>query len=282
MGKRGRDRRASNLTSVSHKPLSLREEKAGRKQVNITNVKSRLKLEHLQRLAVWASNEASAPSLAALFGHRLASANEALGLQPDHSLFSCQRCETVLQPGFNCTIRIERNQVKSRRRQKKPKTSMQNRVVYKCHFCSHRNLKRGTPEGHMKEICPLKAKPSLKPECGNKSPVEQSANTTKDTRSKDEVSTAGDVDLPAISKNSAVTPPVKTRITLEGKKRRRKLGNKKNSAESESNSAVTDDRTDVVSSRRRRRTSWTSLKEIAERSEDDNSGNANLTIPFSL
>lgn len=90
MGKRGRDRRASDLTSVSHKPLSLREEKAGRKQVNITNVKSRLKLEHLQRLAVWASNEASAP-LAALFGHRLASANEALGLQPDHSLFSCQR-----------------------------------------------------------------------------------------------------------------------------------------------------------------------------------------------
>lgn len=279
MGKRGRDRRASNLISVSHKPLSLREEKAGKKLVNTTNVKSKLKLEHLQRLAMWASSETSVPSLAGLFGHRLASANEALGLQPDPSLFSCQRCETVLQPGFNCTIRIEKNQVKSRRRWKKPKSSMQNRVVYKCHFCSHINLKRGTPVGHMKEICPLKAKPSSRPQCGSKSPL--SANATKDTRSKDEVSVGDDVALPSISKNSVETPSLKSRITLEGKKRRRKSGNK-NSVESESNSAVTDDKTVGVSSRRRRRTSWISLKEFVERSEDDNGRMANLTIPFSL
>ncbi|KAH9686385.1 Bromo-adjacent (BAH) domain-containing protein [Citrus sinensis] len=262
MGKRGRDRRASNLTSVSHKPISLREEKAGKKLVNTTNVKSKLKLEHLQRLAVWASSEISVPSLAALFGHRLASANEVLGLQPDPSFFSCQRCETVLQPGFNCTIRMEKNQVKSRRRWKKPKTSMQNRVVYKCHFCSHHNLKRGTPVGHMKEICPMKAKPSSRPQCGSKSPLKRSANTTKDTRSKDEVSKVDDEVLPSISKNCVETPPLKSRITLEGKKRR-KSGNN-NSAESESNSAVTDDKTVGVSSRRRR-TSWISLKEIAER-----------------
>lgn len=279
MGKRGRDRRASNLTSVSHKPISLRDEKAGKKLVNTTNVKSKLKLEHLQRLAVWASSETSVPSLAALFGHRLASANEVLGLQPDPSFFSCQRCETVLQPGFNCTIRIEKNQVKSRRRWKKPKTSMQNTVVYKCHFCSHHNLKRGTPVGHMKEICPMKAKPSSRPQCGSKSPLKRSANTTKDTRSKDEVSKVDDEVLPSISKNCVETPPLKSRITLEGKKRR-KSGNN-NSAESESNSAVTDDKTVGVSSRRRR-TSWTSLKEIAERSEDDNGRMANLTIPFSL
>ncbi|KAH9686381.1 Bromo-adjacent (BAH) domain-containing protein [Citrus sinensis] len=279
MGKRGRDRRASNLTSVSHKPISLREEKAGKKLVNTTNVKSKLKLEHLQRLAVWASSEISVPSLAALFGHRLASANEVLGLQPDPSFFSCQRCETVLQPGFNCTIRMEKNQVKSRRRWKKPKTSMQNRVVYKCHFCSHHNLKRGTPVGHMKEICPMKAKPSSRPQCGSKSPLKRSANTTKDTRSKDEVSKVDDEVLPSISKNCVETPPLKSRITLEGKKRR-KSGNN-NSAESESNSAVTDDKTVGVSSRRRR-TSWISLKEIAERSEDDNGRMANLTIPFSF
>lgn len=102
MGKRGRDRRASNLTSVSHKPISLREEKAGKKLVNTTNVKSKLKLEHLQRLAVWASSETCVPSLAALFGHRLASANEVLGLQPDPSFFSCQRfCLNLIT--FICT-----------------------------------------------------------------------------------------------------------------------------------------------------------------------------------
>lgn len=103
MGKRGRDRRASNLTSVSHKPISLRDEKAGKKLVNTTNVKSKLKLEHLQRLAVWASSETSVPSLAALFGHRLASANEVLGLQPDPSFFSCQRfCLNLIT--FICAI----------------------------------------------------------------------------------------------------------------------------------------------------------------------------------
>lgn len=195
-------------------------------------------------------------------------------------LNTSHRCETVLQPGFNCTIRIEKNQVKSRRRWKKPKASMQNRVVYKCHFCSHHNLKRGTPVGHMKEICPMKAKPSSRPQCGSKLPLKRSANTMKDTRSKDEVSKVDDEVLPSISKNCVETPPLKSRITLEGKKRRRKSGNK-NSAESESNSAVTDDKTVGVSSRRRR-TSWTSLKEIAERSEDDNGRMANLTIPFSL
>lgn len=126
----------------------------------------------------------------------------------------------------------------------------------------------------------MKAKPSSRPQCGSKSPLKRSANTTKDTRSEDEVSKVDDAALPSISKNCVETPPLKSRITLEGKKRRRKSGNK-NSAESESNSAVTDDKTVGVSGRRRR-TSWISLKEIAERSEDDNGRMANLTIPFSL
>lgn len=73
-------------------------------------------------------------------------------------------------------------------------------MVYKCHFFSRRNLKRGTPEGHVKETCPLKAKLSLKPECGNNSPFERSANTTKDTGSKDEVGKVDDVALPRYPK----------------------------------------------------------------------------------
>lgn len=91
MGKRGGAKRPPNLSSASHKQLSLREQNIGKKQSNTVNVKSKLKLEHLQNLAVWAGGEASVPSLAAFFGHHLAAANESRGLQPDPSLFSCQR-----------------------------------------------------------------------------------------------------------------------------------------------------------------------------------------------
>ncbi|KAJ4712067.1 RNAse P, Rpr2/Rpp21 subunit [Melia azedarach] len=318
MGKRGGDRRTSNLPSVSHKPLSLREEKAGKKQTNMVNVKSKLKLKHFQNLAVWASGEASVPSLAALFGHRLASANEALGLQPDPSLFSCQRCETILQPGFNCTIRIEKNQVNARRRCKKRKTSTQNTVVYKCHFCSHRNLKRGSPKGHMKEICPKqplqleRLKSSLRKFADSvedkrskdeickvdeialpaiESSLDKSADLVKDTKSKDEVCKVDEIALPAIAResptcSSPTTPSVKTKITLEAKKRRRNKLGTKTPAEYESKSAITDTEKTTVVSTKRKRKSWTSLKEIAERSEHDNGQNsqniANLAIPFSL
>ncbi|KAJ4712676.1 RNAse P, Rpr2/Rpp21 subunit [Melia azedarach] len=155
MGKRGGDRRTSNLPSVSQKSLSLGEEKAGKRQTNTVN------------------GETSVPSMASPFGHGLASANESLGLQ---------RCETILQPGFNSTIQIEKNQVKARRRCKKPKTSMQNTVVHKCHFCSNRSVKRGTPEGHMKDKYP---KQSVEPE-HLKSSLEKSADSMKDKKIKDE------------------------------------------------------------------------------------------------
>lgn len=93
MGKRGGAKRPPNLSSAtpSHKQLSLREQNTGKKQAKTINVKSKLKLEHLQNLATWAGGEASVPSLAAFFGHQLAAANESLGLQPDPSLFSCLR-----------------------------------------------------------------------------------------------------------------------------------------------------------------------------------------------
>ncbi|KAL5816581.1 hypothetical protein ACOSQ3_024959 [Xanthoceras sorbifolium] len=286
MGKRGGAKRAPSTQSGSFKHLSLREEKTGKKQTNPTNVKSKLKLEHLQRLAVWAGGRASVPSLAAFFGHRLAAENEALGLQPDPSLFSCQRCETILQPGFNCTVRIEKNQVKARHRRKKHKIAIQNNVVYNCHFCSYRNMKRGTPKGHMKEICPPKDTPASKPECF-KCTHQKPAIPETETRSKDEVTKVDEIALPAIAgdapaSNSPVTP-VRTKITLEGTKRKRNKSGNKKPAESESNSAMVDAEKTVCASSKRRRNSWTSLKEIAERSEHDNSQNiTNLTIPFSL
>ncbi|GLT54945.1 hypothetical protein SLA2020_281030 [Shorea laevis] len=141
MGKRGATKKEPKFSSGFHNPSSLREESTGRKQTkgSSNNSKSTLKVEHLQK--------------------------EAMGVPPDPSLFSCERCDTFLQPGFNCTVRIEKNRAKARCGQKKSNNStLRNVVIYKCHFCSHWNLKRGTQKGHMKEISPSKSKTSSKSE----------------------------------------------------------------------------------------------------------------------
>lgn len=77
-------------------PASLREEASGFKPTaarsgDAKNPKSMLKLQHLQKLAVWAAGEGSIPSLGAFFGRRLAAIGESLGVPPDASLVSCQR-----------------------------------------------------------------------------------------------------------------------------------------------------------------------------------------------
>ncbi|BFG31727.1 hypothetical protein CerSpe_180010 [Prunus speciosa] len=194
MGRRGGAKRTGNTAYGSNNTISLREELTGKKQTKgpAVNAKSALKLEHLQRLAVWAGGEASVPSLGAFFAHTLASAQEALGVPPDPSLFTCQRCETILQPGLNCTVRIEKNRSKKRRKSKKPTSLSQNNVVYTCHFCSHRNLKRGTPRGHMKVICPTKTKTTskLKPA---KSISKKFASSKKSIVAEDEVRKANEI-----------------------------------------------------------------------------------------
>jgi hypothetical protein len=78
------------------KPISLREESIGRKQTKGGSNNSKLKVEHLQKLAAWASGEAAIPSLGATFGHRLATVTEAMGVPPDPSLFSCERSVCIL------------------------------------------------------------------------------------------------------------------------------------------------------------------------------------------
>ncbi|BAU00552.1 hypothetical protein VIGAN_10215700 [Vigna angularis var. angularis] len=143
MGKKGG---AKKSESVSHAPISLREEVTGKLQTKAASeTKSKLRFEHLKNLAVWATtNDPPIHSLGAFYGHQFATFGESIGVPPDNSLIICQRCKTVLQPGFNSTVRIEKSKLKVRRKQKKSGNITQNNVVYRCHHCLHQNLKRGT------------------------------------------------------------------------------------------------------------------------------------------
>ncbi|KAI3888017.1 hypothetical protein MKW92_029265 [Papaver armeniacum] len=138
---------------------SNQKNKIGGTSSNTSNSDKRsiLKTKHLEKLGLWAA-DVSIPSLGALFGQKLASSCESLGTPVDSSLLLCQRCESILQPGSNCTVRIEKNGSKKKKRRKTSSVPPQNNVVYTCNFCSHRNLKRGTSKSHMKEILPPRPK----------------------------------------------------------------------------------------------------------------------------
>ncbi|GLT55471.1 hypothetical protein SLA2020_285900, partial [Shorea laevis] len=253
MGKRGGSKRTTNKTPLSQNPISLREEVSGKKQ---TNVKSRLKHEHLQNLAVWVSSEASIPSLAAFFGHRLATDGEVSVIAPNPSFLPCQRCETILRPGFNCTVHIEKIRAKVRHGCKKPQSLTQNNVVFKCHFCSHGNLKKGTPKGHMKGICPcytlargVSCPPKLKAPPISKAVKSVSSDTNED---KDKPCNVEVIPLLAIAEEALLmdnptTPLVRTgRTLLDGNKRKRNKSGSRRSAECNGNSTTTDAEKTVV------------------------------------
>lgn len=98
MGKKGGgNKKGTSVTPIHQRINTMREEKCGRKQIKggSSNIKATLKLQHLQNLAVWASEEAAVPSLGAFFGQRLAASQEAIGVSPDSSLFSCQRFASI-------------------------------------------------------------------------------------------------------------------------------------------------------------------------------------------
>lgn len=86
---RKQEKRGSLTTNqrMSH-GLTLREENTGKKNVDVTSI---LRIQHLKRLATWASGEARIPPLGALLGERLAANAEASGVPLDSSTFLCQR-----------------------------------------------------------------------------------------------------------------------------------------------------------------------------------------------
>ncbi|KAM7257170.1 hypothetical protein ACFE04_012911 [Oxalis oulophora] len=287
MGKRGGVKKTTGTPHGCHTPMTLRDKASGNK-INV-DVKSKLKHQHLHKLALWASTgEDSNPSLAAFFGHWLAAVGEVSGIQPDPSVFSCQRCETLLQPGINCTIRIEKNQ-KKWQRNKKSSIFTQNNVVHTCHYCSHKNLKRGTPKGHMKEICPPKVKPS--PKSIPSTPMLKKCGL-QDTRTKEGIFKVDNITSPAMSLEfptgeylGTPLPKEGTKTTLldaKSKKRDRSVLKKKDRPQSLT-TPINVANGISASSKKKKRKSWTGLKEIAESREKDRNRNiADIKLPFFL
>lgn len=265
--------------------ITLREVSNGKQQKPLS-VKSMLKFDHIKNLALWAGVEASIPSLSAFFGHRLAATVEALDVPPDPSLFSCQRCESILRPGYNCTARIQKNKTKVQQRRKKSNLRMKNSVIYRCHACSHQNLMRGTPQGYMKELCPPKIK-LIDRSDPMKLTIEMDSKPAIITESRD-ANVKMDAITPEIEEDApsihAPTTPTTSGITLlDSKRRKRNRPGAKKAAESGSSSVVVDAENSTSASNKRKRKSWTSLKEIAERNEQGHRhGISKLAIPFVL
>lgn len=66
--------------------------------------------------------------------------------------FQYCRCETILKPGFNCTVRIRNKRNKAKRWKKS--NYCQNSVSYACHFCGDQNLILGSGKGVVKGLLP--------------------------------------------------------------------------------------------------------------------------------
>jgi len=176
--------------------------------------------------------------------------------------------------------------LKARHKQKKSGNITQNNVVYKCHHCLYQNLKRGTPKGHIKGICPSKVKSSLESTPPSKSISSDSYEIEKGIASKDEVNeinvfpsrvVAKDVTLMETQSTSSST---NTRTLLEGKRRRHDSTFSNDIIKTTNMSGK--GANPVSTSSKRRRKSWMSLKEIAQSNEHKNSQIGNLTIPFFL
>ncbi|KAL6881945.1 hypothetical protein ACP4OV_011417 [Aristida adscensionis] len=147
---------ASMPARAAGQALSLREESSGNARVDEASV---LRVKHLQRLPAWAGGGAGAGPVGALLGRRLAASAEAAGVPPGAAAFQCQRCETVLKPGFNCTIRIKKNKKKAKRRKKS--SCCQNCVAYTCNFCGDQNIILGSGKGAVKSLLSSRRQASI-------------------------------------------------------------------------------------------------------------------------
>ncbi|CAO2179661.1 unnamed protein product [Urochloa humidicola] len=140
---------ASTPARASSQAVSIREETSGKTRVDEATL---LRVKHLQRIAAWAGAEAGVGPVGALLGRRLAASAEGAGVPLSAATFLCQRCETVLKPGFNCTVRIRNKRNKAKRRKKS--NCCQNSVSYACHFCGDQNLILGSGKGVVKSLLP--------------------------------------------------------------------------------------------------------------------------------
>ncbi|CAO2165120.1 unnamed protein product [Urochloa humidicola] len=140
---------ASTPARASNQAVSIREETSGKTRVDEATL---LRVNHLQRIAAWSGAEAGVGPVGALLGRRLAASAEAAGVPLSAATFLCQRCETVLKPGFNCTVRIMNKRNKAKRRKKSNRC--QNSVSYACHFCGDQNLILGSGKGVVKSLLP--------------------------------------------------------------------------------------------------------------------------------
>ncbi|XP_075496890.1 uncharacterized protein LOC142533863 [Primulina tabacum] len=246
MGRKGASKKEKNAVSgpQPRASMTLREEATGKKEGNV-NPRTKNRIDHLKSLALWAATEASIPSLGAFFGQRLAASIEAVGVRSDPSLFICERCESILQPGHNCTIRIGKISPSKRRRHKKSDIAIQNNVVYNCHFCSHRNLMRGTPKGYMQEINPLKTTQPSRLDAAYHV-VERSTSLTQSTptaikANKIEAVAFPITDRQSLEPSSPSTPLPTTGLSLlDAKRRKRNRPSAKKAAEPEGSSNAAD------------------------------------------
>ncbi|WMV43894.1 hypothetical protein MTR67_037279, partial [Solanum verrucosum] len=284
-------KKSSRKNGVGKAPgsITLREESGVKKKQTHVNAKSMLKLEHIKDIATWASGESSIPSLGAFFWQRLAVSAESLGVPPDPSLFTCQRCESVLQAGYNCTTRIEKNKRKARKKRKTFGIPPKNSVVYECHFCSHRNLKRGTPRGYMKSLYPAKPK-TLTVDPAKSATRKAKIDPTESAMQRSEhLGTTTDVivssELVGDDPMAGPATPLSTvTITslLDSKKRKRNRTGSKKKVEPQDGSSMTDAEKTVPTSSKRKKKSWTSLKEIAESQSSNSRKFSNISVPFIL
>ena len=160
------------------------------------------------------------------------------------------RCETVLQPGRNCSIRIEKIK-SSRSKSRKASGVFQNEIVYTCNFCSHRNSTKGTPKGHVKD---LSAARSVLLDSSSAEKTENDPNSRGSSTNLPPVdcppTPSGVVDFRSLAKSNKETILPETEGSVPNKRRKRK---------------------------------WSTVKEIATSSEREREQRfSNLAIPFRM
>ena len=188
------------------------------------------------------------------------------------------RCETLLQPGDNCTVRIEKN-IKRTRHRKKSRVPIQNNVIYTCHFCLHRNVMMGTAKGHVKELLASrvghdsesKFLGSAEPKSNSKERIATNQEKSHFGKCKESLSFS-QKPISEVKCHSSVTPGSV-------------LSRKKPKLDGSSKVAISgaDDAKSTSGSSKRKKKGWSSLKQIVESNEHENKFNtSNLVIPFKL